>query len=125
MSDNVKDRIARRRRRRYSIRKNLIGTNERPRLAVVRSLRYVYGQLIDDTTGTTLVSISEKSEVVKEYLDSEKTGKIGRSHAAGKAIAKLAKEKGIESIAFDRGGYLYHGRVKAFADGAREGGLKF
>lgn len=126
MSKKVEGRIARRQRRRYGIRKRLIGTADRPRLAVYRSLKYIYGQIIDDENGVTLVSVSDCSEdTIKEFVNPDKGGKVGRSYAAGKAIAKIAKEKGIEKIAFDRGGYLYHGRVKAFADGAREGGLVF
>ena len=105
------------------VRKKISGTSERPRLNVFRSLKNIYVQLIDDTTGTTLVSASSIDEAVK--------GKItfgGNKEAAkevGKLIAQKAIEKGIKQVVFDRGGYLYHGRVAELAEGAREGGLEF
>lgn len=103
------------------IRRKLEGTAERPRLAVHRSLNHISVQVIDDTVGNTLVSAStkEKSSPVKNG------GNIAGAKEVGKLVAERAKEKGIKSVVFDRGGYLYHGRVKALADAAREAGLEF
>lgn len=111
---------ARRLKRHKRVRAKISGTAERPRLNVYRSLSNIYAQIIDDTTGNTIVSAST--------LEKEFDGKTGNSDAAkkvGLAIAERAKEKGISSVVFDRGGYLYHGRVKQLAEGAREGGLQF
>jgi large subunit ribosomal protein L18 len=99
----------------------VIGTAERPRLVVYRSLKNVEGQVIDDTSGVTLLGVS----TLAADLRSSDGSKTDRGKAAGKLLAERAKEKGITKVVFDRGGYLYHGRVKAFADGAREGGLEF
>ena len=110
-----------RKKRHLRVRKNLFGTEERPRLNVFRSSKHIYAQLIDDINGKTLASAST---VDKEY--SEKT--TGNSDAAklvGELIAKRALDKGYKTVVFDRGGYLYHGRVKALADAAREAGLEF
>ena len=101
------------------IRKNLGGNAERPRLSVYRSNRDIYVQIIDDEQGHTLLTAT--SRTMKEL----KGNKVERSKEVGKAIAQMAMDKGIKSVVFDRGGYLYHGRVKALADGAREGGLQF
>ncbi len=125
MKDRVRDRIRRRIRRKRNIRKKIFGTREKPRLSIFRSSKYIYSQIIDDAEGKTLVSVNDRDETIKKFLSPEKTGKTGRSFAAGKALARLSLDKGIETISFDRCGYLYHGRIKAFADGAREGGLKF
>jgi large subunit ribosomal protein L18 len=99
------------------------GTMERPRLNIFRSSKHIYAQVIDDTTGTTMVSAS----TVDKELQPQISGKGKKEQAAivGKAVAERAKDAGIETIVFDRGGFQYHGRVKALADGAREGGLKF
>jgi large subunit ribosomal protein L18 len=104
------------------VRKNISGTPERPRLRVFRSARHIYAQIIDDAAGQTLAAISTLN---KELDLSEATGKIGKAHQVGMAIARKAKEQGIEAVVFDRGGFLYHGRIKAVSDGAREGGLVF
>ena len=96
------------------------GTTERPRLSVFRSNKDIYVQVIDDTNGSTLVAVSSREKGV-----AAKGTKIEKSKSVGVELAKRAIEKGITQIVFDRGGYLYHGRVKALADGAREGGLKF
>lgn len=125
MKDRVKDRIRRRTRRRMRVRKKVFGLPERPRLAVYRSNKYIYGQIINDIEGHTLVSMNDRHESVNEFINPEKKGKIGRSFAAGKALAKVALDNGITEVSFDRGGYIYRGRVRAFAEGAREGGLKF
>ncbi len=118
----VKTKKARKRRHRR-IRMKLSGTAERPRLNVFRSLNHIYAQVIDDEAGHTLVSASTKDSNLSADLD----GKTKKEKAVvvGKAIAQRAKEVGIEAVVFDRGGYLYHGRVKSLADGAREAGLKF
>ena len=104
------------------IRKKMIGTAERPRLNVFRSLNHIYVQVIDDLHGATLVSAST-AEGKKE--DRRTGGNVASAKAIGKAIAERAKAKGVTKVVFDRGGYLYHGRVKALADAAREAGLQF
>ena len=101
------------------IRKKISGTKERPRLTVYRSNGEIYAQIIDDVQSHTLVSVSSRK--MKEL----KGTKVERAKETGKALAQMAKDKGISSVVFDRGGYLYHGRVKSFAEGAREGGLQF
>jgi large subunit ribosomal protein L18 len=117
------DRASERKRIHTRIRRKVKGSTERPRLAVYRSLNHIYAQIIDDTKGATLVSAAttEKSVVG----DVKTTGNIGAAKLIGKTIAERAKAKGIEAVVFDRGGYIYHGRVKALADAARESGLKF
>ncbi len=104
------------------IRKKLQGTAERPRLNVYRSLNHIYVQVIDDLNGKTVVSAST-AEGKKESR--VKGGNVASAKAVGKTIAERAKEKGVTKVVFDRGGYIYHGRVKALADAAREAGLKF
>ena len=105
-------------------KKKVIGTAERPRLVVYRSLKYMYGQIIDDVNHKVLLACSNVSKKsAAEVAKADK--KTGASHALGKVLAQQAKAKKISQVVFDRNGYLYHGRVKAFADGAREGGLKF
>lgn len=105
---------------RERIRKVLKGTPERPRLSVYRSNKQIYAQLIDDIAGVTLAAASSASKELEV-----KGTKIEVAKAVGKAIAEKATQSGIKSVVFDRGGYLYHGRVKSLADGAREGGLEF
>ncbi|MEX2581983.1 MAG: 50S ribosomal protein L18 [Gemmatimonadota bacterium] len=112
----------RRLRRHRRVRMKVVGTEERPRLVVHRSLKNLEGQIVDDTHGVTLLGISTLSADVKEGGELSKTE---RGKLAGKLLAEKAREKGISKVVFDRGGYLYHGRVKAFAEGAREGGLEF
>ncbi|MBO7522860.1 MAG: 50S ribosomal protein L18 [Bacteroidales bacterium] len=106
----------------YRIRKKVNGTVEKPRLSVFRSNKQIYVQAVDDVNGVTLVAASSKEKEI-----AEKTGinKVEQAKLVGQLIASKCKEKGIESVVFDRGGYMYHGRVKSLADGAREGGLKF
>lgn len=111
-------------RRRIRIKKNLFGTAQKPRLSVNRSLNQIYAQLIDDVNKTTLVAGSSLSKEISEDLKKAKS-KIERSKIVGTFVAKKAREAGITTVVFDRGTYRYHGRVKALADGAREGGLKF
>ena len=102
------------------IRRKVAGSTERPRLAVFRSVKHIYAQVIDDTVGHTLAAASsnEKSGI-------KSGGNVAGAKAVGKLLAQRAQEKGVKSVVFDRGGYLYHGRVKALAEAAREGGLKF
>ena len=102
------------------IRRKVRGTSERPRLAVFRSLCHIYAQVIDDSKGVTLASASSAEKAV-----SVDGGNIAGAVAIGKSVAERAREKGIKSVVFDRGGYLYHGRIKALADAAREAGLEF
>ena len=105
------------------LRNHIVGTAQRPRLCVFRSNNHMYAQIIDDTIGNTLVSASTLQKDVAEGL--EKTNNVDAAAKLGEVIAKKALDKGIKSVVFDRGGYVYHGRVAAVADGAREGGLKF
>lgn len=107
-------------RRHRRVRAKVSGTSERPRLCVFRSAKHIYAQMIDDQRGKTLVSASDK-----ELKNTKNLKKVERAKEVGKLIAKKAVEKKIESAVFDRGGYKYHGRVKALAEGAREGGLNF
>jgi large subunit ribosomal protein L18 len=118
------ERLERRSRIKEKVRRKVLGTPERPRLSVYRSLNHIYAQIIDDATGKTLVAASTLSKDVHDQLDGVK-GKIAKGKLVGLAAAKKALEKNIKEVVFDRGGFLYHGRVKAVADGAREAGLKF
>jgi large subunit ribosomal protein L18 len=102
------------------IRSRMKGTTERPRLAVFRSVSHIYAQVIDDSNGTTLVSAASTDKAQKIT-----GGNVKGATAVGKLVAQRAKEKGIKKVVFDRGGYLYHGRIKALADAAREAGLEF
>ncbi len=111
-----------RRRRKVAIRKHLRGTSVRPRLSVFRSAKHIYAQIIDDDTGNTLASASTQSGDCGEL---EYGGNIDAAKAVGSLIGERAKAAGVASVVFDRNGYLYHGRVKALADAAREAGLKF
>ena len=113
------DRNKRRKKAHTRIRKRITGTKERPRLSVFRSNRDIYAQIIDDGQGHTLASVSSRS------MKDLKGTMVEKSKEAGKLLAKMSTDKGITQVVFDRGGYLYHGRVKAFAEGAREGGLQF
>lgn len=106
---------------RYRIRKKVVGTSTKPRLAVFRSNAEIYAQLIDDNSGVTLAAASSKDKDIA----AQKVTKIEKSKLVGNAVAKKAIALGLSAVVFDRGGNLYHGRVKAVADGAREGGLQF
>ncbi len=103
-------------RRHFRLRKKVVGTTERPRLVIYRSLKHIYAQLVDDSSQRTLMTVTDSG------LEGKKTE---RSLEVGKRIAQKAKDAGVTKVVFDRGGYKYHGRVKAVADGAREGGLEF
>jgi len=113
--------VERRQKIRYRIRKKVAGTAQKPRLSVFRSNAEIYVQLIDDANGQTLAAASSKDKSIA----AQKGTKSEKSKLVGEAIAKKATELGIKDVMFDRGGYLFHGRVKSVADGAREGGLKF
>ena len=115
-----KDSNAARIKRHQRVRKNISGTAERPRLNVYRSLNNIYAQVIDDVKGVTLVSASSMDKGFEAY-----GGNIEGAKAVGKAVAEKALAAGIKTVVFDRGGYVYHGRVAALAEGAREGGLEF
>ena len=118
---NSKAKTARRQNIRFGIRKKINGTSAKPRLSVFRSNTEIYAQLIDDVSGQTLAAASSK----EKSIAAQKVNKSEKSKLVGSAIAAKATELGLTEVVFDRGGYLYHGRVKAVADGAREGGLKF
>jgi large subunit ribosomal protein L18 len=115
--------IEARKRRHNRVREKLTGTSERPRLCVYRSLNHIYAQLIDDAKGHTLVAASTLDAEISG--DSKGKTKSGRAETVGTLLAKRAAEKGIKRVAFDRGGFKYHGRVKALADAARKAGLEF
>jgi large subunit ribosomal protein L18 len=115
-----KTREERRYRRHLRVRKRVRGTAERPRLVVFRSLKHIYGRLVDDDRGTTLLGVSDTTEGIA----SDAKGKVSRAKALGKLLADRAKARGITRVVFDRAGYKYHGRVQAVAEGAREGGLE-
>jgi large subunit ribosomal protein L18 len=123
MADKNKLKQVRLQRRKYSIRKSLFGTTERPRLSVFRSDKHIYAQVIDDYAGKTLASASSTEKDVRGEL--KNGGNIAAAKLVGKAIADKAKAAGVTMVAFDRGGRQYHGRIKALADSAREAGLKF
>ena len=117
----TKSQAERRKRRHLRVRNKVSGTPERPRLVVFRSSKHIYAQVVDDQRGVTLLGASDRTEGVQ--VDGK--GKTAKSFALGKLIAERAKAKGIAKVVFDRGGFKYHGRVKAVADGARKGGLEF
>lgn len=117
-------RLAARVRRHARIRKKVVGTASRPRLSVFRSAKHIYAQLIDDVAGVTLASASTLSESVSGE-DGKPLGNVSGARLVGRAVAEAASKVGIESVVFDRSGYIYHGRVQALAEAAREAGLKF
>ncbi len=119
MSTNTK--LVARQNRRFAIRKKVVGTSAKPRLSVFRSNTEIYAQLINDETGVTIAASSSK----EKDIAAQKVNKTEKSKLVGSAIARKAGELGLQKVVFDRGGNLYHGRVKAVADGAREGGLEF
>ena len=119
----VKNNLDKRQKIKFRIRKRISGSSERPRLVIFRSLNNIYAQLVDDINHRTICTVSNLSKEVKDELK-DKTTKLSESKIVGKFIASKAKEKNIKKAVFDRNGYLYHGRVKAVADGAREGGLE-
>ena len=118
--DQAKQRVSARGRVKERIRRKVNGTADRPRLAIFRSLKYIYAQVIDDASGKTIASASSR-----EKDSGAKGANAAAAKAVGELIAKKAKDKGITQVVFDRGGYVYHGNIKALADAARENGLKF
>ena len=125
MSRKVKERESRRERRHQRVRRKVAGSSERPRLVVHRSLKHIQGHVVDDTTGRVLAGVSTLAGDLKDERGNDESTKTSLSKAAGKLLAERAQKAGVTKVVFDRGGYVYHGRVKAFADGAREGGLEF
>ena len=122
----IKTKEDRRRRIQLRQRKRISGTSERPRLSVFRSVSHIYAQVIDDQAGTTLVSASTTEPALKgKMTEGAKGGNLAGAKAIGVAVAERLKARGITRVVFDRGGFLYHGRVKAVADAAREAGLEF
>lgn len=120
-----KSRELQRQRRHLRIRNKMRGTAERPRLVVFRSSRNIEGQIVDDDAKRTVLGVSTVGPELREFSAEGNNRRVEQSFAAGKLLAERARAQGIEAVVFDRGGYKYHGRVKAFADGAREGGLQF
>lgn len=118
---NKKD--IKRNRRIIRVRKKVYGTSEKPRLCVYRSLRHIYAQAIDDDAGVTIAAASTLKPDLKEDLDGK--NKTEQAEIVGQRIAEELKDKGVEKVVFDRHGYIYHGRIKALAEGARKGGLQF
>jgi len=114
-----------RRRRHLRLRGKVRGTAERPRLVVRRSLKNIEGQLVDDDAGRTMLGMSTLASDLRDFSAEGSNRRVEQAFAAGKLLGERARAEGIETVVFDRGGYKYHGRVKAFADGARDGGLKF
>ena len=122
----IKTKDDRRQRIKYRLRKRTQGQTERPRLTVFRSVAHIYVQVIDDTTGRTIASASSVEPAVKGSLEKKATGgNVAGAKVIGKTIAERLKDKGVTRVVFDRNGFLYHGRVKAVADAAREAGLEF
>ena len=119
--DHARTILRQRIRRRHRVRRDIRGTAERPRLSVFRTHKHIYAQVIDDATGRTLASASS----LDVDAVSRKGGNVSAAKEVGKAVAERAKKAGVSDVVFDRNGFRYHGRVKAVADGAREGGLKF
>ena len=120
----VKAKRMRRQRAHFRVRNRIEGTTGRPRLAVYMSLRYIYAQVIDDQQGTTLAHASSAEADLRSGLEAS-TGSIEAATAVGKLLAERAKEKGVDQVVFDRGGFIYHGKIKAVAEAAREAGLTF
>ena len=122
----IKTKEDRRERIKFRIRKRVLGTIERPRLTVFRSVTHIYVQVVNDADGTTIAAASSLEPAVKGALDQgAKGGNVAGAKAIGKAIAERLIEKGVKRVVFDRNGFLYHGRIKAVADAAREAGLEF
>jgi large subunit ribosomal protein L18 len=128
MSDHVTLRMRAKRERRerahLRVRKRVRGSAERPRLSIYKSLRFIYAQIIDDERGVTLAAANSADPAIKEQVGNSTSGKAA-AKLVGELVAERAKDKGVDKVVFDRGGYVYHGRVQALADGAREKGLQF
>jgi len=122
---NKPSRAVARKKRHYKMRRHLSGTAARPRLSVFKSNKYIYAQLIDDVAGNTLASASTMDAALVKSAGLKSTSNLDAAKAVGTQVAKKALDKGIDTVVFDRGGYIYHGKVAALADAAREAGLKF
>jgi large subunit ribosomal protein L18 len=122
---NKSSKTKNRQKRHIRVRARIFGTTDKPRLNIFRSLSGMFLQVIDDEKGMTLISVNSKKDIKKSGDAGDRNGKIAESYLLGKTLAEKAKEKNIVSVVFDRGGYAYHGRVKAAAEGARDGGLQF
>lgn len=120
-----KSRSLQRMRRHFRVQNKVRGSAERPRLVVFRSLKNIEGQLVDDDAHRTLIGLSTLNPELKDFSAEGENRRVEHAYAAGKLLGERAKAQGIDTVVFDRGGYKYHGRVKAFADGARKGGLEF
>jgi large subunit ribosomal protein L18 len=120
-----KSRLVQRAKRHRRILKKIQGTAERPRLVVFRSLKNIEGQVVDDDSFRTVVGVSTLAQELRGFKPESRNPRVEVAREAGKLLAKKAREAGVEQVVFDRGGYKYHGRVRAFAEGAREGGLDF
>jgi len=125
IGNKKKGREVQRAKRHRRIRKRIQGTAERPRLVMFRSIKNIEGQLVDDDARRTVVGVSTLAEELRGFRGKSQQPKVELAFEAGKLLAGKAKEAGVEKVVFDRGGYRYHGRVKAFAEGARKGGLEF
>ena len=119
----IEQKLVRRQRRHWRVRKNVLGTAEQPRLSVCRSLKHIRAQIIDDLKGLTLCAVSTQSSEIKKSIKSG--GNIASAKEVGKKLAELALGKGIKKVVFDRGCFPFHGRIKALAESARQAGLKF
>lgn len=120
-----KKRIIERARRAERVRKKIMGTSERPRMCVRRSLKHIYAQIIDDNSGKTIVQVGSRGKEFSQKTSGKELTKTDISKMVGEMLAVMAKEKGVTSVVFDRKGYLYHGRIKALAEAARSNGLVF
>ncbi len=120
-----KKRIIERARRAERVRKKIMGTSERPRMCVRRSLKHIYAQIIDDNSGKTIVQVGSRGKEFSQKTSGKELTKTDISKMVGEMLAEMAKEKGVTSVVFDRKGYLYHGRIKALAEAARSNGLVF
>ncbi len=123
--DKAKQRIIERKNRAGRVRKKITGSETRPRLCVRRSLKHFYAQIIDDTQGKSIVQVGSRGKEIAERIEGNKATKSDVAKLVGEIIGQKAKEHGVEAVVFDRKGYYYHGRIKAFADGARSSGLIF
>lgn len=121
----AKKRLVERKKRAFRVRKKLYGTNEKPRMCVRRTLKHIYAQIVDDSTGRTIVQVGSRGKEIAEKISEESASKSNVSKIVGEILAEKAIEKGISKVVFDRKGYLFHGRVKALAEAAREKGLDF
>jgi len=123
--DKAKRRITERKNRAFRVRKNITGTSSRPRLCVRRTLNHIYAQIVDDISGKTIVQVGSRGKEFAARIAGKETTKMDISKLVGELLAGQAKEKGVSTVVFDRKGYLFHGRVKALAESARENGLIF